>query len=268
MSFKSICTKAILACTCVAVLCSSVALADVNKPIKGINRPTPVKPPSKRDPKQFVITPGQGKHTDIAQGNAGTCWILASMAALEANGDPLDAQIHSLGNNYYQVYLYNFADPAHRPAGGLKSDVEKVFFDGTTTPADPAFDPKNPHAAWVVITQRAVVQAISHWDPSESVANPHSGGAGDALSVLGGRSVQTLSVQGASTQQTVQAALAAHKPIVLGTSGSATTLVAGHCYAVVGSANQGLILYNPWGSSSTVPWSTINQDGSTFFIRN
>jgi hypothetical protein len=187
---------------------------------------------------------------------------------MEHNRAHLEKRITYLGNNVYKVSLYNFNNPAARPAGGIKSETEKVYFDGTTTPADPGFDPKNPKSAWVVIMQRAVVQALHDWDPSETVANPHSGGAGDALGILSGRYPQLVGAQDANVKKRLVSALKSGKTVVFGTTGGAKTLVGNHDYAVLSANAKGVTLYNPWGSQSNVSWSVIIQDGSEFFINN
>jgi hypothetical protein len=114
---------------------------------------------------------------DIQQHDGPTCWILASMAAVRHSGTDLSRQIRPQGKNWYAVTLYNFNDAKSRPGSGLHRQTVRVFFDGTTTPADPKFDPNHPRAAWVVILQRAVLQAVHDWDPSQSIEVPHGGGA-------------------------------------------------------------------------------------------
>jgi hypothetical protein len=48
----------------------------------------------------------------------------------------------------------------------------------------------------------------------------------------------------------------------------------GHCYAVLGETINGVELYNPRGPAAptpdpqVVPWSTIAEDGDTFFFDN
>jgi hypothetical protein len=161
-----------------------------------------------------------------------------------------------------------------------------VYFDGSTTSADANWNTADPSQSWALIMQRAVIQAVHDWDPSETIQNPHSGGAGDALAILTGRASQQISPQASNVQQQVEAALASNKAVVLGTnSPSTTTLVAAHCYAVLGATAQGVVLYNPWGYNTnklgqpgvinlgeagqngviTVSWRVISQDGASFF---
>lgn len=215
-----------------------------------------------------------GSYTDIAQGNAGTCWILASIAALENNGHDLSQWIHYQGNDTYTVQLYVPNDPATRPAGGYSPVTVSVYFDGSTTPADPGYSLSEPSQSWVVVMQRAVIEAVEKWDPTQSITNPHGGGAGDALATLTGNAATSVAPNASNVQQQVAAALAAGHNVVLGTQGTTTTLVADHCYAVLSESSKGVTLYNPWGAAETKPapdpqlvsWSVIAQDGAQFFF--
>ncbi len=113
-----------------------------------------------------------------------------------------------------------------------------------------------------MILQRGIIEAVSQYDPTQSVANPHSGGAGDAMSVLTGQWITEISPGTTTTAQRVMNALAAGKNVTLGTSSNTTTLVGSHWYAVLSANTQGVTLYNPWGILVTVPWSVVTQDGS------
>jgi len=215
---------------------------------------------------------------DITQGSNGTCWIDASIAAMEARGHDLSQWIHYLGQNTYLVQLYVPNNPAQRPNGGYHSTPILVKFDGSTVPADVPYSLSQPSQSWVTVMQRAVIEAVAQWDPSESVSNPHSGGAGDALATLTGHPGGSFSAQASNVAQQVANALATGQNVVLGTQGSPpnTLLVAGHCYAVLGVSINGVVLYNPWGPAATsptpdpqvVPWSTIAQDGAEFFFNS
>jgi hypothetical protein len=213
-------------------------------------------------------------YTDISQGNAGTCWILASIAAMEADGHDLSQLIHYQGNDTYKVQLYVPNNPASRPAGGYSPVTVSVYFDGSRNSADPGYSLTQPSQSWVVVMQRAVIEAVEKWDPTESITNPHGGGAGDALATLTGIASTSVGAQASNVQQQVTTALAAGHDVVFGTSGSATPLVPGHYYAVLSASSQGVTLYNPWGAAETSPtpdpqlvsWSVIAQDGSQFFF--
>jgi hypothetical protein len=217
-------------------------------------------------PQTGAIVDNGTEYSDIAQGNAGTCWIDASIAALESSGIDLSQRIQYDGNNTYTVSLYNFNDPKNRPAGGMRSDTQTVFFDGATYGADLYFNPNKPSQSWALIMQRAVIQAVAEWDPSQSIQHPHSGSATDAMSILTGQTTQWDVVGDSGIQQTVSSALSSGDAVDLCTLGTTQTLVAGHCYAVLSTNNQGVTLYNPWGSIVTVSWAVVAQDGQGFAI--
>jgi hypothetical protein len=197
-------------------------------------------------------------YRDIHQADGPTCWILASMAALQHSNDHLAWRIRPQGRNWYAITLYNFNNPGSRPADGMHTEQERVYFDGKTTPADPKFDPRNPRSAWAVIVQRAVIQAVHDWDPSQSVEAPHGGGAGDALSILTGRPTRVVDAKGADVQKAVGSAVAARRAVVMG--------MQGHCWAVLGVSKQGVRLYNPYGSETTISWDDLSRDEAVFVI--
>jgi hypothetical protein len=217
--------------------------------------------------KGFALT--SARFQDIFQGDAGTCWILSSIAAVQNRGIDLTRRIRYEGNNRYQVTLFNYNKPASRPNGGMHTQVVHVSFNGKTTGADPAFKRGDPRAAWAVILQRAVIQAVHTWDKTQSITKPHGGWGGDALAILTGRPAQYVEFKNGHAPQAiraVKAALAARKIVVFGTVDSAKTLVGNHDYAVLACSNQGLTLFNPWGSRINVSWNVVSQEGWCFFI--
>jgi hypothetical protein len=214
-------------------------------------------------------------YTDVSQGNAGTCWILASIAAMEAQGVDLSQMIHYQGNDTYTVQLYKPNDPATRPVGGYSPITVTVNFNGSTYAADPGYSLTKPSQSWVVVMQRAIIEAIATWSPGQTIENPHSGGAGDAQAALTGQAFTYPSVQNSNIQQQVESALANGQYVELETLNSGTKqLVADHDYAVLSANSQGVTLYNPWGAAETAPtpdpetvsWSVIAQDGSGFWF--
>jgi hypothetical protein len=199
---------------------------------------------------------------DITQGSAGTCWIDASIAALEASGQDLSLRIHYVGRNWYSVNLFNYADLNNHSSSSMVALTERVYFDGTTYGADLGFNPQTPSQSWALIMQRAVIQAIHTWDPSQTIQNPHSGGPLDALATLTGRSVQYVGIGDPNFKSDLLAAVAAKKSVVFGTKGTgAVTLVSDHAYAVLSAGSRYVTLYNPWGAAQTVAWSVLAQDG-------
>jgi hypothetical protein len=216
------------------------------------------------------LVPGTS-YTDVVQGAANTCWIDASIAELEytdsLHATDVSQQITPLGNDLYSVALFNVNDVNNHTTAGYHPETQLVYFDGSTNSADPQYDPPHPSTSWAVIMQRAVIQAVSEWDPSQNITNPHSGGAADAIQILTGRESQSFSAQDQNIQQEIGAPVQAGQNVLLDTKGRGTaTLEAFHYYAVLSTSPTGITMYNPHGSPITVSWSVINQDGSSFVV--
>jgi uncharacterized delta-60 repeat protein len=201
-------------------------------------------------------------YTDVRQGGAATCWIDSSIAELASKGVDLSQRIHYQGNNWYTVSLYDRNNNLNPWTGGFHAVTEWVYFDGTRTDANVGFDPTQPGELWTVILQRGIIEAVAQYDPSQTITNPHSGGAGDAMSVLTGKWITEISPSSSTVAQSVMNALAAGNNVTLGTKATTSTLVSGHWYAVLGATTRGVTLYNPWGIVLTVPWSIVAQDAS------
>jgi uncharacterized delta-60 repeat protein len=228
--------------------------------------------PMNFDPSSQTIThPAQTSvngalYTDVSQGGAPTCWIDASIAELASKGVDLSKRIQYQGNNWYAVSLFDRNDNSNPWTGGFHPVTERVYFDGTRTSSDLGFDPAQPGETWTVILQRAIIEAVAQYDPSQTITNPHSGGAGDAMSVLTGQWITQINPSASTAKQSVIADLAAGKNVTFGTKSSTNTLVAGHWYAVLSANAQGVMLYNPWGVLVNVSWNVITQDGSEFQV--
>jgi hypothetical protein len=95
----------------------------------------------------------------VRQGKSGTCVVLASLAALAADGVNLSGRIRQTGANQYAV-------PIYRPGTGWVTQT--VYFDGSWTDNDPMV--ANPGDAWVLIYQRAFLQEMGvRWsDPNQA----------------------------------------------------------------------------------------------------
>jgi uncharacterized delta-60 repeat protein len=222
----------------------------------------------------YQPAPNGISYTQVVQGSSSTCWIAASIAEVASHGVDLSWRIAYQGSNQYLVSLFNRDDPTLRTTHHYHPITEVVTFDGTLYSADPT--PRNPGESWVVILQRGIIQAISHWDPSQSIQSPHSGGARDALAVLTGQWGQDdLAPAASGASGAVIDALNAGRNVVLHTNSTTSTLVGWHVYAVL-NVNYltifgfryvtSVTLYNPWGSPVTVDWSTIVSDGSVLVI--
>jgi hypothetical protein len=201
------------------------------------------------------------QYTDVVQGGAPTCWLDASVAALEKSGEDLSDLIHYQGNNWYTVSLYAFNDP-NSHAAGMHADTEWVYFDGGMYGADMQWNPSDPAASWTVIMQRGVLQALGI-----PITSPPGGDPANALSVMTGRTTTGVGVNDPNLQTKIESALASGKAVALCTIPSGTkTLVSWHCYAVLSASNAGLTLYNPWGSPVSVSWAVVAQDVAGFAI--
>ncbi len=123
----------------------------------------------------------------IRQGGSATCWILASMEALQYSGVDLSQQVQRVGPNRYRIHLFNYKDPKNRQGGGTHPEIIPVLFNGKTTDQDAKINPGEQRAYWVVALHRGVIQAVHEWDPSQTVEKTHGGGANDAFGILTGR---------------------------------------------------------------------------------
>jgi hypothetical protein len=224
---------------------------------------------------------------NVFQGQAGTCVILSSLAAVAADGTNLAARIQKLGPNLYSVPLY-------RPGTGWIQ--QKVYFDGTWTDNDPAVVTHN--SAWVVIYQRAFLQEMGvNWNDTKSLGWAAKYGskfqiANSALVALTGRGTwhadfTTVAGSSGSTttsggvggaialtaadMATLKAAVAARRPVIALTKNANLAqygLISDHAYTVLGVTATTVTLRNPWGTDGprtqgandgiiTVSWSAF-----------
>ena len=119
----------------------------------------------------------------------------------------------------------------------------------------------------MLIMQRAVIQAISRWDSSQNISNPHSGGVQDPLSILNGRWGESKSPS-AVTATDLSNMLLSGKKIAVHTWGmdaQTDTLQHFHVYTVAGvytdaAGKPTVLLWNPWGSHIMVSWDAFQHD--------
>jgi Ca2+-binding RTX toxin-like protein len=209
----------------------------------------------------YVTAVNGAQYTDIVQGGSPTCWILASMGSMANSGVDLSQRITYVGGNTYRVDLYNRIDPAN-PMAGYVLRPEYVTFDGSLRASDPGRPPNQEGESWVTILQRAIIQAVSRFDPSQNLDTPHSGGARDPLAILTGKWVNDdVSPASFPNAGALGAQIAAGKLAVAHTLGSGTTtLVAGHAYTVVGTTGGHVWLWNPWGELTAISWEAFKRD--------
>jgi hypothetical protein len=204
-------------------------------------------------------------YTDIKQGEADTCWIDASLATLAHKGRDFSKRIQYERDHWYTVSLFNRNDPKNGISGGYHAEKIKVFFDGTRTKVDPHFDPKQPGESWMIIMQRAILQAVNKWDRTQTIKAPHAGNSGDALAILTGNWPQVIDItKDAKYKQKVLQG--ASSSAMIFATGQTKKLVKDHAYAVLKITPQEVILYNPWGSELKVSWHTIREEGNWFYM--
>jgi hypothetical protein len=205
--------------------------------------------------------------TDINQGNAPTCSVLAVLAAAAQARLPLANQIHYLGHFNYEVRLTGLDG---RPA------VQHVYFDGTWTANDPQ-PPRDKHGRflpefWTILFQRAYLQQMHvNWRVADS--NRWSSMPDPAWRVP---EVALLTVTGLrsswdpitfETPQHLQSELRAGCPVVALTQPGrvAAGIVAWHTYTLTKVHRSGSTWYvtlrNPWGNRDDASRSGSLLDG-------
>jgi hypothetical protein len=196
---------------------------------------------------------------DVVQGGAPTCWIVASIASAARAGVNLNSRITYLGNGEYRVQLFQYNDTVNRSTSSMRLHYETVRFEGQLMGSDAAVTGDRVDSNlydkaefWALIMQRAVIQAISRWDPTLNVVAPHSGGALDPLRIITGRSGQWIDPE-FSSASSIASSMAAGRAVVLCTGDVGGRLISGHCYTVMNvfydyAARQYcLTVRNPWG---------------------
>lgn len=216
----------------------------------------------------YILAINSARFTDVYQGGGPTCWIDAAISSVASKGVDLASRITYLGNNMFRVGLYNFT----RDTRVLVWTTEDIYFDGSLFPSgDVRPNPLEKSAngfreSWVIITQRAILQAISRWDPTQSIANPHSGGATEPLSMLTGRAASW----NAPNATQISNALRDGKNVVLDSpnplpAGASPKLVPWHQYNVIDMTANGtswnIRVRNPWGRDGGAVASNNPDDG-------
>jgi hypothetical protein len=197
----------------------------------------------------------------IRQGRGPTCGFNATMAAMLHSGIDITKAITDKGNNRYEVKLYVHNDPGVGPAGGLHLVTIPIDFDGKTLfGADPVITPGNQNEIWVVIVQRAMVEAMRQWNPRQSIEHPlpPAGGRDDVMAMFSGRRPKPIWVNESDARQRVEAAIKAGKPLIYSDGG--------HVRAVLGATNDGLLLYDPYGHLVNLAWEKDIKRGKRFWV--
>jgi hypothetical protein len=221
-----------------------------------------------------VLTADPAEPNQIHQGSAGTCVVLASLAAVADSGVNLAARVQQTGENQYAVRLF-------RPGTGWITQT--VYFDGKWTDNDPMLTSAGD--AWALIYQRAFLQEMGvRWnDPDYANWATRYGDryqrADAALrAITGSATWNGAPSTGLTTSDlaNLTSSLLANRPtIALTRSGSPTSygLIEDHAYTVLGvqsnsSGATTVTLRNPWGSDGpikhgaddgiiTISWNTF-----------
>jgi len=196
----------------------------------------------------------------IRQGRGPTCGFNATMAAMLHSGIDISKCVTYKGNNRYEVKLYVHNEAGVGPAGGLHLETIPIEFDGKTLfGADPVITPGNQYETWVVVVQRAMIEAIRQWNPKQSIEHPlpPAGGRDDVMAMLSGRCPKPIWVNEPDARQRVEAAIKAGKPLIYSDGG--------HVRAVLGATEDGLSLYDPYGHPVNFTWEKIKK-GKRFWV--
>jgi hypothetical protein len=191
-------------------------------------------------------------YQDVAQGQVGDCWLLASLAEV-ADRDPgiIRNMFIDNGDSTYTVRFFN---------NGVADyvTVDNYLPNGGNTYDHPQGD------LWVALAEKAYAQECAfNWIGTNSHGTDgyqalHNGDPDWALAAITGQTSNytkittqilwpTLNV--VTNASNIGSAWNAGQLVVLCTPGnpSSANVVPGHCYALVGYSNGQYTLFNPWG---------------------
>jgi hypothetical protein len=209
-----------------------------------------------------LFGPNGPSYTDVAQGSAGDCWLLASLGETAAR-DPniIQNMFINDGNGIWTVRFYVNGAPDYVTVNDqLPLDTVNPSYNGGY-----AFDAPQNGILWVALAEKAYAQEnlsgqISTSQPgSDSYAALNGGFPSWALPTITGLSSNLYYVTPGLTAESIATALEEGELVCICTPSNSSTgqnldidpyLVAGHCYAVVG--------YNP---SSSMPFEVFNPSG-------
>ena len=215
-----------------------------------------------------LFGPNGPSFTDVAQGSAGDCWFLASLAETAAR-DPqiIQNMFINNGNGTWTVHFYVNGAP----------DYVTVNDQLPVATADPsynggyAFDAPQNGILWAALAEKAFAEenlsggVTTGQQGVDSYAALNGGYPSWALAAITGLSSSEFNVTPGVTSQEIAAAMQAGDLVCIGTPDSSdidSYLVPGHCYAVVGynpSSSMPFEVFNPWGINTYA-----NSDGQTY----
>ena len=223
-----------------------------------------------------LFGPNGPSFTDVAQGSAGDCWFLASLAETAAR-DPkiIQNMFINNGNGTWTVRFYVNGVP----------DYVTVNDQLPVATADPsynggyAFDAPQNGILWVALAEKAFAEenlsggVTTGQQGVDSYAALNGGYPSWALAAITGWSSSEFDVTPGVTSQDIAAAMQAGDLVCIGTPNSSDIdpyLVPGHCYAIVGynpSSSMPFEVFNPWGintfsKTGGQTWGAFVSDGA------
>jgi hypothetical protein len=232
--------------------------------------PAPAPQPAPASAPALAPASGASLYSDVIQQQSPTCFFAASLAAVAKSGVDLAGRVTYLGNNVFNVPLFNPQVNQYYQVTGFGPVMNvQVYFDGSTDPATDLAVPANGHF-WPVLYQRAFDQVYGQ--------SPLGGDSAFAVMTLTGQPNFQLPganwAFGAKTPSSpadyaqVVAALGLGKPVVADTQSNgalvldaSTGLISTHSYTVVGADGGYVTLYNPWGVDTDWRLLDVNHDG-------
>jgi Ca2+-binding RTX toxin-like protein len=212
-----------------------------------------------RDIDAWKTTPNQAAPQDVIKSNGGTDYIVSAMAAV-ARTEDLSKRITYTGGNMYRVNLYQRND-LQNESKGYYFRQEYVYFDGSRfSGSDPEFNGQEGET-WMIIMHRAIIQAISKYDPTNTVAAPNLYGIADyALGHITGK-------RGPYNHDRLYAyevanLLSAGKSVILRTGEYASSLRKNNHYAVLSMNGTYATLLDPRGYTVRIDWNASEFFGS------
>src|SRR5271166_5806577 len=203
-----------------------------------------------------LFGPNGPSFTDVAQGSAGDCWLMASLAETAAR-DPqiIQKMFISNGNGTWTVRFYVNGAPDYVTVN------DQLPWD--TAAGAYAFDQPQNGILWAALAEKAFAEenlsggVTTGQQGVDSYAALNGGYPSWALAAITGMSTSEFNVTPGVTSQEIAAALQAGDLVCIGTPDSSdidSYLVPGHCYAVVGynpSSTMPFEVFNPWGINNS-----------------
>jgi Calpain family cysteine protease len=210
--------------------------------------------------------------TDVAQGNVGDCWFLASLAETAARDPKLIQNMFiSNGNGTWTVRFYVNGTPDFVTVNDeLPVSTLYPSFNGGY-----AFDAPQNGVLWAALAEKAFV--LENLTGRINTAQPglaaysalDSNMPSVALAAITGNTSLEFNVEPGMSAELIVAALEAGDLVCIGSDSSQSNpnIVPDHCYAVVGynpSSSMPFELFNPWGANSAGAdaWEFVDGNGA------